>query len=200
MFNTVLNLGQADGKLLIQYELTDVFGITNAAMYLSIIVAISRIARIFGNIVFEKVYYKFKDKVCVGLSGMLFLSFCFIIFGVFISNFVVIKFTLMSLGFFIILAIRDPFKNYIQDLILRVSTKSKQETATYYLEVMRKMVSAILEIGITMLLTKIDLIYIIVLLSVCSFIEIIMAIKLYKLVTNNQDDSQEVYELNLNKT
>lgn len=199
VFHTALNLGQANGKLLIQYELTDAFGISKAATYLSVIIAISRIARVLGNMVFEKVYYKFKDKVCVGLSLMLFIAFCFIIFGFFILNAILIKFILMSLGFFVILAIRDPFKNYIQDLILRFSTKSKQEVATYYLEVVIKMFSAILKIGITMLLAKFDLIYIIVLLSICSFIEIIMAIKLYRLVTNKKEEAEEVYEFNLNK-
>lgn len=199
VFQTVLNLGQANGKLLIQYELTDVFGISKAATYLSIIIAISRIARIFGNMMFEKIYYRFRDKVCIGLSVMLFLAFCFIIFGFVISNAILIKFILMSLGFFVILAIRDPFKNYIQDLILRFSTRSKQEIATYYLEVIIKMFSAILKIGITMLLAKFDLIYIIVLLSICSFIEIIMAIKLYSLVINKKESLEEVYKLNLEK-
>lgn len=186
IFFTAINIGQSDSKLLIQYELTKNYGITLTATVMSVIIAISRIARIIGNFVFDKIYNKLKDKLGVILSILLVISFSLIILGYFIYKMLLLKFLLMSIGFFLILGIRDPFRNYIQDLILRVVAKNKQETAIYYLEVIRKMVNAFLKIIVTMLLAKIALIYIIFLLLIISTIELCMAIKLYKIILEKE--------------
>lgn len=186
IFFTAINIGQSDSKLLIQYELTNNYGITLTATVMSIIIAISRIARIIGDFVFDKIYNKLKDKLGVILSILLVLSFSLIILGYFISKMLLLEFVLMSIGFFLILGIRDPFRNYIQDLILRVVAKNKQETAIYYLEVIRKMVNAFLKIIVTMLLAKIALIYIIFLLLIISIIGLCMAVRLYKIILKKE--------------
>lgn len=186
IFFTAINIGQSDSKLLIQYELTNNYGITLTATVMSIIIAISRIARIIGNFVFDKIYNKLKDKLGVILSILLVISFSLIILGYFIYKMLLLKFLLMSIGFFLILGIRDPFRNYIQDLILRVVAKNKQETAIYYLEVIRKMINAFLKIIVTMLLAKISLIYIIFLLLIISTIELCMAVRLYKIILKKE--------------
>lgn len=196
IFYTSLNLGQGNSKLLMQYTLTDNIGISKAATYLSVIIAISRIVRVVGNIVFSKVYYKFKDKICYILSLILLLAFCSIILGFFVNSTIIVKIIFMSLGFFCFLAIRDPFNNYIQELILRVSKKDIQETAIYYLEVVKKLFSAAIKIAITMMLSKYDLIYAIIILGICSAIEVIMAIRLYCLILNQKKEKVVEYELN----
>lgn len=179
-----------------QYTLTDNIGISKAATYLSVIIAISRIVRVVGNIVFSKVYYKFKDKICYILSLILLLAFCSIILGFFVNSTIIVKIIFMSLGFFCFLAIRDPFNNYIQELILRVSKKDIQETAIYYLEVVKKLFSATIKIAITMILSKYDLIYAIIILGICSAIEVVMAIRLYCLILNQKKEKAVEYELN----
>lgn len=196
IFYTSLNLGQGNSKLLMQYTLTDNIGISKAATYLSVIIAISRIVRVVGNIVFSKVYYKFKDKICYILSLILLLAFCSIILGFFVNSTIIVKIIFMSLGFFCFLAIRDPFNNYIQELILRVSKKDIQETAIYYLEVVKKLFSAAIKIAITMMLSKYDLMYAIIILGICSAIEVIMAIRLYCLILNQKKEKVVEYELN----
>ena len=47
------------------------------------------------------------------------------ILGSFIRNSIMLKFGIMSLGYIIILFIRDPFKVYMQDLALRKVGKKK---------------------------------------------------------------------------
>lgn len=186
IFFTAINIGQSDSKLLIQYELTNNYGITLTATVMSIIIAISRIARIIGNFVFNRMYNRLKDKVSIVLSMLLLLSFVLLILGYFIPKILVLKFVLMSIGFFFILGIRDPFRNYIQDLMLRVVDKRKQETAIYYLEVIRKTVNAFLKIIVTMLLAKIELIYIIFFLLILSIIELCMTVKLYRIILKKE--------------
>lgn len=199
IFYSSLNFGQSYGKLLIQYELTDIYGIGMAATILSVIIFISRLARIFGNMIFNKVYSIFKDKVSKFISSLLLLSFVFIIFGFYIQNLNILKFVLMSGGFFIILAIRDPFRIYIQDLILKLTSKKNQEIATHYLEVIRKAFSAVLKVLITMALTKFELIYIIFILFAFSAICLVMTIKLYNLVTRKEEMVEEIKELSYDK-
>ena len=81
IFYGVVTVGQQNSKLLIQYELSDLYNTTKVSLYIGVIVAFSRIARLLSTILFGKVYYKLKDKSLILLSTMLFTAFIFIILG-----------------------------------------------------------------------------------------------------------------------
>ena len=88
----------------------------------------------------------------------------------------------MSLGYIIILFIRDPFKVYLQDLLLTNSNKDTQQILLSTMDLSRKIVRAIISLCFTALLIKYPMILVISLLTILSIIEIFVSIYLYKLV------------------
>lgn len=182
IFQALIDIGQGNSKLLIQYELTNIYDVTLTATYLSVIITISRIARIVGNITFGKLYTKCKDKISVILCTMIILSFTLLTIGYFFNYNVLIKFVLMAIGFCIILAIRDSFKLYIYDLALKISTEKERQAVTIYLEFARRIGSTIVSLMATAILAKVTLIYVIICLLMLAVIELVLSIKIYKMI------------------
>ncbi len=179
IFYGLIEVGQPNGKLLVQYELNRFYDISLTSTYFGIIISISRVARVIGNISFGKVYAKFKDKVSIIFCTLITMSFIFLGVGYFFNYNASIKFTIMAIGFCIILAIRDPFKIYIYDLSLRVSNEKERQSVTIYLEFARRIGATIVSLMATLILTKVTLIYVIVCLLVLAVIELVLAIKIY---------------------
>lgn len=182
IFYALVDVGQSNGKLLIQYELSSVYDISLTATYFGVIIAISRVARVVGNISFGKIYTKFKDKVSIILCTLIMTSFVFLVTGYFFNYNASVKFIIMSIGFCIILAIRDPFRIYIYDLSLRVSTEKERQEVTIYLEFARRIGGTIVSLIATLILTKVTLIYVIVCLLLLAVIELVLSIKIYKMI------------------
>lgn len=93
----------------------------------------------------------------------------------------------MSLGYIIILFIRDPFKVYMQDLALKKVGKENQQSLLTTMELSRKVVRAILSLIFTIILMKNPMITVIIILFILSVIEILVSIKLYELVINEKE-------------
>ncbi len=182
IFQALIDIGQGNSKLLIQYELTNIYDVTLTATYLSVIITISRIARIVGNITFGKLYTKCKDKISMILCTMIILSFTLLTIGYFFNYNVLIKFVLMAIGFCIILAIRDSFRLYIYDLALKISTQKERQAVTIYLEFARRVGSTIVSLIATAILTKVTLIYVIICLLMLAVIELVLSIRIYKMI------------------
>lgn len=178
----IIDIGQGNGKLLIQYELGSFYDVSMTATYLGIIISLSRISRIIGNISFGKIYNKYKDKVSIPLFIMLTLSFVFLVLGYFLNSNINFKFILMTIGFCIILATRDSIKTYIYDLSLKISTEKERQAVTIYLEFARRIGSGIVSLIATLILTKVTLIYVIGCLLVLAVIELMLSIKIYKMM------------------
>ena len=115
------------------------------------------------------------------------------ILGSFIGNSVILRFSIMSLGYIIILFIRDPFKVYMQDLALRNVGKEGQQTLLTTMELSRKVVRAIMSLSFTMILVNNPMITVMTILLILSVIEIFIGIKLYKLVLEGKVIENEKY-------
>ena len=187
LFYPIVNSGQSNGKLFIQQELLLNFDVEKTALIIGAILCISRIVRVVSNIAFNKIHDKYKEKVGVILSILLSISIILMILGSFIGNSVIIKFGIMSLGYIIILFIRDPFKVYMQDLALRKVGKERQQSLLTTMELSRKIGRAIMSLSFTMILVNNPMITVIAILFVLSIIEILVSIKLYKLVINGKE-------------
>ena len=107
VFYSIIKMGQNNSKLFMQYDFQKFLSIEMVTYYITTIVFISRIARLVGNIIFGKIYLKIKDKMSIVLTICLALAFTLLITGHFINSNFVCKVIIMSLGFFLILAIRD---------------------------------------------------------------------------------------------
>ncbi len=182
LFYPIVNSGQSNGKLFIQQELLKNFSIEKTAVIIGIILCISRIVRVISNVLFHKITKKYQNKVGFLLPILLFTFLLFMIIGYLISFSIAFKIILMGFGYSIILFIRDPFKVYIQDLILRKAEKGQHQALLTILDLSRKIVRTIMSLIFTVILTNNPMILVMVILIVLSFLEIIISLHLYKIL------------------
>ena len=180
LFLGIVVIGQQDSKLFIQYQLTNWYGIQLTATYLGFIIASSRVARILLNIVFNKYYLKFQKNMSIILSTILAVAFTLIIIGAIIPAYTIIKVLIMTLGFDLIIPMRDTFIIYMEDLFLKNSKKSQQQALFTNMELLRKFGKVLMNLVISLLVLKIDLLYIMVLFLILTVVEIVVSIKIIK--------------------
>lgn len=171
VFYSIIKMGQNNSKLFMQYDFQKFLSVEMVTYYITIIVFISRIVRLIGNVIFGKLYKRIKDKMSVILTICLALSFLLLITGHFIESNFACKVTIMSLGFFLILAIRDSFQTYIEDVALSISNKQEQQTIIIKIEVYRRLGTLLLSTIFTLILLKYELIVIEMILLILSVIE-----------------------------
>ena len=111
-------------------------------------------------------------------------SILLMILGSFITSSIALKIVIMSIGYVIILFIRDPFKVYIQDLALKNTKKEDQQEILTILELSRKIIRMILSLGFSLILLKYPMIFVMILTLILSCIEIVINIKLYGTILN----------------
>lgn len=92
----------------------------------------------------------------------------------------------MSLGFFLILAIRDSFQIYIEDVALNITNKEEQQKIIINIEVYRRFGTLILSAVFTLILMKYELIVIEFILLGLSIIEIFINKKLCKKIKQSE--------------
>ena len=180
VFYSIIKLGQSNSKLFMQFDFQNVLSIKMVTYYITVIVFLSRIARIVGNIIFGKIYLKIKDKMSMLLTVLELTSFILLIIGHFANFNFYIKVILMSLGFFLILAIRDSFQVYIEDVALKITDKDGQQKIMLNVEVYRKLGQLLLSGAFAIILIKYELIVVEFILLFLSLIEIIINYKMCK--------------------
>lgn len=187
IFFSIIKMGQNNSKLFMQYDFQKVLSIEMVTYYITIIVFISRIARILGNMIFGKLYLKIKDKMSMVLTFLECMSFALLILGHFIEFNFILKVIIMSSGFFLILAIRDSFQVYIEDTALKITKKDEQQKIMIDIEVYRKLGQLLLSGAFTLILIKYELIVIEFILLILSIIEITVNKKMCKNLENLKD-------------
>ena len=160
VFYSIIKMGQNNSKLFMQYDFQKFLSIEMVTYYITTIVFISRIARLVGNIVFGKVYSKIKDKMSIVLTIYLSMAFLLLIIGHYINAEFIYKVIIMSVGFFLILATRDSFQIYIEDVALSISNKDEQQKVVIDIEIYRRLGTLILSAIFTLILMKYELIVI----------------------------------------
>lgn len=185
IFYSIIKLGQNNSKLFMQYDFQKFVSIETVTYCITIIAFLSRIARLIGNVVFARIYVKVKDKISVILSYFLSLAFLLLIIGHFLNVEFIYKVIIMSLGFFLILAVRDSFQIYIEDIALKITKKDEQQKIMVTIEVYRKIGTLFLSVLFTLILMKYELIVIEILLLSLSIIEIFVSKRLLKRLQNN---------------
>lgn len=181
LFINIVFVGQQDSKLFIQYQLTDWYGITTTATLLTLIVASSRLSRIVLNMAFNKYYQKFKNQIPIVLSSVLVIGFGSIILGTVLPLHNIIKVIFMTLGFDLIIPMRDTFIIYIEDVVLSHSEKEEQQELFTNMEVLVKVGKVAMNLAISLLLLKVDLYYIMWMFVLAGVVEILLSRKIVKL-------------------
>lgn len=177
----VIDVGQANTKLFIQYKLSSFLDIDRVAIYLSFIIAISRIVRVVSDFIFAKFCDNKNKKLLDSIDYSLIMAFVLIIIGNLLKV-KVLSIILMAMGFFIFLAVRDPFENYMKTLLLNNCDEQFHEQAITYLTLARRTGNFVISTLITLLLLQIDMLYIMIFLLLISIFNILIIKRIYRLV------------------
>jgi hypothetical protein len=189
-YSTVSN-GQSDAKLFIQQEVMLDFTVEQTSLIIGAIVAASRIIRVLSNVVFEKLYKKFKDKMGIVLPCMLVLSLLLLVFGSFIPQ-VIVKILVMALGYAVILFIRDPFRLYIQDVVFAATPKEQHQVLLSVLEFGVRIVTAGTGLAYSAILLKYPMISVVIIMLAIAVIEVILSAVLYRLIARGRARGEAV--------
>lgn len=179
LFYTMISVGQKNAKLFIQLNMQDFLTISKVSIYLGIIIFISRIFRLLSNILFLKIYDKIKKNLLYHFETLLVLSFTLILTGDFIGRNVT-GIILMSLGFFIILSIRDPFTTYMHKLVFDNTEKEIHDKMIIYLSLTNKIFALFYGMAISALLISYNYTNVMCLLLLITLLFIIPIVKVNK--------------------
>ena len=93
-----------------------------------------------------------------------------------------VKIAIMSVGYVIILFVRDPFKLYMQDVIFENTPKEQHQTLITLLEFGVKIGTAGMGLSFAAILTEYSMIVVMAIVFIIASIEIYLSIKLYKMI------------------
>lgn len=194
LFYSIVTNGQNEGKLFIQQTVLLDFNVESTSLIIGAIICVSRIIRVISNVVFEKLYKKYCDKMGMVLPSLLGVSIALLLFGSFIPL-VVVKIVVMAVGYTIILFIRDPFKLYMQDVIFANTQKEQHQTLLTVLEFGVKIATAGIGLGFSAILLSYPMIVIIAIMLMIAAIEVVLSIILYRaILIKNERNKTEISE------
>ena len=185
LFYAMIALGQKNSKLFIQQDLQEFLSLDKVAIYMSVIIFISRLSRLTSNLVFLKVYNKLKNKTLLLLEILLTTSFALLLIGNFVGR-NMIGIIIMAIGFFTFLLIRDPFDTYMRKTLFANSESKNHDKIINYITLSRKICSLIYGIIISTMLIKLNYVYVMTLLLVLSGLFIGLVVKIYSLLENRK--------------
>lgn len=181
LFYPIVTEGQSSGKLFIQQNLLAELSVDSTSLIIGGILCVSRIIRVLSNIVFMKLYMRYRTKMGVQLTCLLGTSIALLLLGSFIPQ-LFIRITVMALGYVIILFIRDPFRLYIQDVLFDYTAKEQHQT----LMALMAFIVKVGTVGISFMATAVLLKYsmaVVMAITLCiAAVEIALGIWLYHLV------------------
>lgn len=172
-------IGQNNVKLLIQYQLSDFFDAGTTATYFSVILVLSRISRILSNLCFYQIYKKCQDRLAYLLPIVCAGAFLCGVAGYFIPQ-IHVKFILMVLGFCIILGIRDLFNTYMNSLAMKKVDPKDHQNAVSYMQLSRKVGETGISFVLSMLLIKVEMIWVLFVLLGFAVGALLLNLQLYK--------------------
>ena len=88
----------------------------------------------------------------------------------------------MTIGFCLILACRDPFYLYTNDLVLKFTKPEEQKRAISYVQFGRKLGTTIWGLVASAILLKWEIIYVIIATGILAIIELFVVLKLYSMI------------------
>lgn len=187
IFYPVVTCGQSEGQLFIQEQLLAELTVEKTALIIGAILCVSRVIRLISNMVFMKIYMRFRSTIGVILTASLATSIALLLFGSFLP-FLALRITVMSLGFVIILFIRDPYKLYAQDVLFDNTPKEQHQSLlavmAFAVNVGNAGTSAIFA---TILLKNPMWVVMAIALSI-AIVEIILSIWLYKVILDAKNN------------
>lgn len=181
LFYASISIGQTNSKLFMQYDMSSFLNTEQIAIYLSIIITLSRLSRTVSNLLFMKVYNKLKNNIINLLEAVLLIAFTLMLIGHYIGN-GIIGIIIMSLGFYLFLAIRDPFGNCVRKMCFDNSEQQDHDKVIVYLSLSRKIGELFFSGVIALILTKFSYVYVMTFMLIVAFMYIFIINKITKLL------------------
>lgn len=181
LFYPIVNNGQTDGKLFMQQQILLDFNVDDTSLIIGAVVCVSRIIRVFSNVIFARLYYKYHGKLGIALPVMLSCSIAFMLFGSLIPQ-VFVKITVMAVGYTIILFARDPFRLYMQDVIFENTPKEQHQTLLAVSEFGVKLTTAGMGLGFSAILISYPMTVVMAIMLAVATINIALSVKLYRMI------------------
>lgn len=178
----VVDLAQTNSKLLLQYQLEGQLSVDQVVSYLGLAWFVSRIIRILVDLIYPKVHQKFQSKVAIGLSFWVLISIILILTGFFLETDFVPRMMLITSGFILLPAVRDPLHIFCQTALLNKTRKADRRDALVYLVVMQQAGKFLLGLLISAILLFLPVQYAIILLGIASLPVIAVAFRLNRLL------------------
>ncbi len=181
LYYSIVTNGQNEGKLFIQQNILLDFDKETTALIIGGIIIFTRIVRVISNVIFERLYKKYQDKMGIALPTMLFISLSVVLFGSFIPQ-VITKIVVMALGYTVILFIRDPFRLYMQDVLFTSTPKEQHQTLLTFLEFGVKIATAGIGLVFSAILLSYPMSVIMAMMIGFTVIQIVLSIVLYRAI------------------
>ncbi len=179
-FFGIVNNGQADGKLFVQDEMLKLLSQQTTALFIGVMLFVSRVVRVLANTVYARVYRKMGDTAGILLAAFLVLSFALLLTGNALGAVPAIKFTVMGIGYIIVLFIRDPFKLYINNIVLLNSAPKDHQQLMMLLEMARKLMAVAISFSVTWILSSHPMVWAVVLYCILALISAAVSFFLYR--------------------
>lgn len=190
LYYSIVSNGQSEGKLFIQQTIMLDFDEEATALIIGGIIIFTRVVRVVSNLVFDKLYRKYQDKMGIALPTLLFLSLSVVLLGSFIPE-VAVKIVVMALGYTVILFIRDPFKLYMQDVLFNSTPKEQHQTLLTLLEFGVKIATAGIGLCFSAILLKYPMSVIMAMMIGIAVIQIVLSVILYRAILVGRAQKKE---------
>lgn len=180
-YYAIVGNGQSEGKLFIQQETLLRFDAEKTALIIGAVVTASRVIRVLSNLVFAKLYEKYQAKMGIFLPVLLATAMGCLFFGSFVPVFLA-KLIVMAFGYMIILFARDPFRLYIEDVLLDRLPKEQHQTLLAVMGFSTSLVSAGIGLAFSAILVNSPLVVVIGLMLAVALSLLAMSVFFYRMV------------------
>ena len=180
-YYAIVGNGQREGKLFIQEETLLQFDAEKTVLIIGAVVTGSRVVRVLSNLVFAKLYERHQAKMGIFLPILLATAMGCLFFGSFIPLFLV-KLIVMAAGYMIILFVRDPFRLYIEDVLLDRLPKEQHQTLLTVMGFSTSLVSAGIGLAFSAILVRSPLVVVIGLMLAVALSIFGMSVFFYRMV------------------
>lgn len=169
---------QENGKIFIQYNLQNFVADNKVSVYLTFIIALSRISRVLANLSFNKIYLKLKEKFIILLNFLIIVSVFLMILGYFIKQ--AFGIGIMATGFCILLFARDPIMIFTKTELLEHCDIDQQERVMHKYNLSRKIIRFCFATLVALLLSKIEISTIMIFILIMSGVSLFPTLTMYK--------------------
>lgn len=180
LFYAMINSGQKNSKLFIQFDLQNLFDLDKVAIYMGAFIFISRVTRLLSNLLFLKIYNKYKSKMIFMLEFGLTSAFIFLLIGHFVGN--IYGIYIMALGFFMFLFIRDPFDNFMRKTLFENSSEKVHDKIVNYINLTKKIFTLMYSTIVASMLIKLNYVYVMLLFLILTISFFSLIYKIYNLI------------------